>query len=147
MMYSGIMGNIDPRGNALPNAFSDSTVVQATESTHYLVMAIQPDSAASCQVTGPDGSPVSVNTDVNQTQSSDGITLATVGYFEAQTSGSYELTCQGASEFTYFEFNASSMVTSTVLLVGGLVLGFVGFVVAVIGLIAWLTGRNKYMYS
>ena len=147
MMYSGIMGNIDPGGNALPNAFSDSTVVQATESTQYLLMAIEPQTEPSCQVIGPDGTVVPLNTQVSQTSTADGVTISAVGYFEASTSGSYDLTCQGAAQFTYFEFDASALITSTLLLVGGILLGVLGFIVAIIGLIAWLVGRNKYTYS
>lgn len=145
--YNTVMGDFDLQSGALPNSFMGSTEIQAQASNQYLLMGINPDSSVSCQVTGPTGASVPVMADVSQTQTSDGETISVVGYFEASTAGSHQVDCQGAEQFAWFQFNLGSLATAGLLLAGGLLVGFLGFLVTVIGLIVWLVGRNKYTYG
>lgn len=147
MTYNTVMADFDMTSGTLPNSFATSTEIQARAASQYLLMGVNPDASASCQVSGPDGTAVPVLADVNQTQTTNGQTVSVVGYFEAGGDGSHQVNCQGADEFAWLQFNLTSLATGGLLLAGGLLVGFLGFVVGVIGLIVWLVGRNKYTYG
>lgn len=142
MMFNQVSSQFDPN-TGLPNAFSGSTQIQASEGEAYLLMAVNPQGTATCQVTGPDGTAVDVNTSASSSQSEGQVTVESVGFFTASSEGSHAVSCSGAQEFSYIGVDAGSLVAGSMLLLGGVLLGVLGLIITIVGLILWLVGRNK----
>lgn len=126
--------------------FTESAQIDANVGESYVLIAENPRDAVSCDVTGPDGSRVPVDTSITNSID-DGTTSTTIlGVFTPETAGSHTVTCTGADGFAFAQMDITVLGVATLALVVGIFLGFIGFLVTVIGLIVWLIGRNKVSY-
>lgn len=140
-LYGSVSGVVQEGGTG----FSESAQVEATAGTTYMVIAQQP-SNATCDVTGPDGANIAFDTSASTTIDDGNTQSSIIGGFTATQSGTHSLECSGAQSFLFAEMDIGSLGLASLGLLGGIALGFIGFVVGLIGLIAWLVGRQKVIY-
>ncbi|MGL4831486.1 MAG: hypothetical protein ACRCWS_02740, partial [Propionibacteriaceae bacterium] len=91
------------------------------------------------------GAPVSLDTSNNSNAASGG--SSAIGGFQPTMSGDYTVTCTGAREFSIMKMDVMKFVVPGLLMVAGLLMLPLGFIVGLIGLILWLTGRRKFVQA
>lgn len=128
------------------SGFTDSAQVDAPADTGYVIMAQNPQGTPSCDVSSPSGSPVSLDTSMTTTTNDGSVEVVLVGSFQTGEAGTYTLNCSGAQSFMYGQMDITQVGLSSLGLIAGIFVGFIGFVVTVIGLIVWLVGRQKVIY-
>lgn len=140
-LYGSVSGVVQQGGTG----FAETAQVEATAGTTYMIIAQQPTNAT-CDVTGPDGASVHFDTSASTTINDGNTEASIIGGFTAANSGTHQLDCSGAQSFLFAEMDIGKLGLASLGLLGGIALGFIGFVVGLIGLIAWLVGRQKVIY-
>lgn len=147
--FNSLLGGIDLNSQSLPNQFSGSTTFEGSDEQGLVAFMALNGPSATCEVTGPDGNQVPLDSTQSGSQSvEDGgeqVTVETVGMADISEAGTYNVSCSGAEAFGYVQVG-SDMLGWTAAVMIGILLVVVGFVVAIIGLIVWLTGRKRITY-
>lgn len=141
-----VMEGVDTNSGGLPNQFTGTTTIPGGDGQGAMIMAMN-GTDPSCTVTSPSGADVPLNESASSSQTQDGVSVETVGLFQAEESGSYTVDCTGAEAFGYVPVDAGEIMTGGALILGGMLIGGLGFLVGLIGLIIWLSNRNKITYS
>ncbi|HHU09323.1 MAG TPA: hypothetical protein GXZ60_04815 [Intrasporangiaceae bacterium] len=138
--FGRAVGSFDPADFDSPTVeVAGSTPVDLTAGATRSLSAssTSADVAATCTVTGPNGSVQVVSSEVF------GETIPNLANFTAVDSGEHVIECSQPGVVLGPAIDPGDIAGAGMILVGALLLGGLGFLLALVGAIMWLVGRSR----
>lgn len=122
-----------------------SAVVQMDEGEvrSIIEQTDSPAATAVCQVTGPNGEDVALDTTAGLNGSLGDVAYVEVGDFEAVQAGAHEVQCVGGTTLISPAVDFGTLGTGALGLIGGILGVGLGLLLMLIGAILWFIGRSK----